>query len=644
MPLNFDDGDAGQALDQQQHTDRWQFGVIDGCAVSPGTNDLTVQCDAGTVIFDGGAEAVAAQDNVALATADATHPRKDTVWIDGTGTLQVTTGTAEEPVPAGYDHWRAYRPAPPDLSATNAVVLAEVWVPAGATDITAGDIRDRRQLAHLAVGTFAGARIVTPTGTNDAQAVQHAIDTRTGTEAVVLPDPGFALDWDQQVDLPASEGGFSLVTLGQPTLDIPADFTGSYAIFKPAAPNSMNESVQNYYLGGVEIDDRANGLLTEAIRLNDIKQGVVDSPLIRGAAGVRIRSPNHSSTMNRLLHVRVLDGPGPAVALARNVEPTNGTLVIMPSYNSDTVGAGTAFLDEGDFNQWLWTHAEQAGVVHDMDGASRYRILESDWDRQADYTHTVKESNGALGYISVRGRQTAQKLRLCSAATVVESLPGAFNFQGYHDVFERIAGMLAGDRVGAGTTTLGIEDNSSGGASTSVMPWGARGALNLNTGATSGDRAELSTGKNFNPDRHAPALFWPMQPDAAGDTSGVLIRVGLINGGDHADMIFDPGNVLGGHTTGNWYFQLTTGGVQRANIDTGIAPAAGAANRLGIQREDGGADATWSAHIDEGLVATASNAGTSLGNCWFRCAVETREAVAHQWNVFVEHHPSLQIF
>lgn len=131
------------ALDHNGLVNRLQFSVKSGCAVSPGTNDLTVQCDAGEVIHDGNSVSVAAQDNVALAAADGSNPRKDVVYVDGTGTLQVATGTAEAAKPSGQTHRDTYRPAPPDLSATAAVVLAEVWVPAGAVDIAAGDVSDR---------------------------------------------------------------------------------------------------------------------------------------------------------------------------------------------------------------------------------------------------------------------------------------------------------------------------------------------------------------------------------------------------------------------------------------------------------------------------------------------------------------------
>lgn len=158
-----------EALDHNGLTNRLQFSTKSGCAVSPGTNALTVQCAAGEVVHDGNSVSVAAQDNVALAAADGSNPRKDVVYVDSTGTLQVATGTAEAAKPSGQTHRSTYRPAPADLSATAAVVLAEVWVAAGAADIAAGDVSERRLFADAvfnSVGAeeLAGCKIASSWG------------------------------------------------------------------------------------------------------------------------------------------------------------------------------------------------------------------------------------------------------------------------------------------------------------------------------------------------------------------------------------------------------------------------------------------------------------------------------------------------
>lgn len=137
------DGYGLQAQDINQLFTQSGYYVYNGCSVSPGTNDMTVQVGSGQVVFNENLVSVSAQDNVSLSTANS-DPRKDIVYLDGTGSLQVATGTAEPAQPTGQTRRDAYRPAPPALENTDAVVLAEVWVPAGATDITSTDIIDRR--------------------------------------------------------------------------------------------------------------------------------------------------------------------------------------------------------------------------------------------------------------------------------------------------------------------------------------------------------------------------------------------------------------------------------------------------------------------------------------------------------------------
>jgi len=154
MSLEYNDGDGAQALDQQQDYDRWQFSVVDGCEVSPGTNDMTVQVAAGTIIYDGSTVDVSAQDNVDLDPADSTYSRKDTIYLDSTGTLQVERGDAEPAKPSTNTRFQTRRPAPPELESTDAVVVAEVWVQDGTSDIGSADVRDRRQFAAMAVDNF----------------------------------------------------------------------------------------------------------------------------------------------------------------------------------------------------------------------------------------------------------------------------------------------------------------------------------------------------------------------------------------------------------------------------------------------------------------------------------------------------------
>lgn len=186
MTFNIKDDDGFQALEQNQQIDRWQYSVQSGCDVSPGTNDMTVQCTSGNVYFNGSTVSVSAQDNVSLTAADSTNPRKDTVYIDSNGTLTVETGTAESAEPSDETHADTIKPSPPDLANTNAVVLAEVWVASGATDISSADVRDRRLMADLAANiTTSGFPSVSDDGT---EVVASSEDFNFGTNLSASDD------------------------------------------------------------------------------------------------------------------------------------------------------------------------------------------------------------------------------------------------------------------------------------------------------------------------------------------------------------------------------------------------------------------------------------------------------------------------
>jgi len=214
MLFNFDDGHGAQALDQNQLARRLQFSVATGCAVSPGTNDLTVQVSAGGVIFDGASVSVSAQDNVTLASPDSADPRKDVVYVDGTGDVKVATGTPEPAQPAGQIRRDTFRPAPPDLAAMNAVVLAEVWVSAQASDIVADDISDRRLFADAAFRNVKSESV----STGRTIIGNSNIDSRT----VTVADDDVAT-----LDIPSNENNEAMIFVRAETSG-PGDNGGLY--------------------------------------------------------------------------------------------------------------------------------------------------------------------------------------------------------------------------------------------------------------------------------------------------------------------------------------------------------------------------------------------------------------------------------
>lgn len=146
--LKYQTGQGYGALDAQSARDRLDgFSVVSGCGVSPG-GSLSVDVAAGEALVGSGTTvSPGSTQNVSLAASDSTNPRKDTVWIDDTGTAQVATGAAETELPEGNARFNTFQPEPPFPSG-DGTILAEVWVAAGATSLSSADIRDRRQPAE----------------------------------------------------------------------------------------------------------------------------------------------------------------------------------------------------------------------------------------------------------------------------------------------------------------------------------------------------------------------------------------------------------------------------------------------------------------------------------------------------------------
>jgi hypothetical protein len=151
--LQFAIGDGVVALDAEARRDRLDgFAVVSGLAVTV-KSGLTLSIASGTATVgesSGTVDTVSlgSSTDTTLQSADANDPRKDTVYIDTNGDIQVETGTAEPYQPSGSTLFDTWQPEPP-LPSTEGVVLAEVVVPAGASSINTSDhVRDRRQPAQ----------------------------------------------------------------------------------------------------------------------------------------------------------------------------------------------------------------------------------------------------------------------------------------------------------------------------------------------------------------------------------------------------------------------------------------------------------------------------------------------------------------
>lgn len=128
-------------------------GVLSGLDVTINSGDLdaadTLSVASGTALVDGTEHSVSATTVGITSATD--NPRKDVIYVDGTGAVDVAEGQEAEPLPVDDETGQhairehAYAPSPPDLSGMAAVPVYEIWVDASSTTLESADVYlDRR--------------------------------------------------------------------------------------------------------------------------------------------------------------------------------------------------------------------------------------------------------------------------------------------------------------------------------------------------------------------------------------------------------------------------------------------------------------------------------------------------------------------
>lgn len=148
MTFDPDVGDGAQFMDVAQlQAALAGYSLVDpatDCEVTPAdAGGLAVDVSSGTAHLGGPAESISAQSDVALPASDPDDPRKALVYLDGTGTVQTLGGDPAPAAPPNEEREKAAVPSVP-IPASDYLPLASVWIPAGATTISSGDIRSRR--------------------------------------------------------------------------------------------------------------------------------------------------------------------------------------------------------------------------------------------------------------------------------------------------------------------------------------------------------------------------------------------------------------------------------------------------------------------------------------------------------------------
>lgn len=233
-------GYGASALDLNQLNNLLQGNyVLSGCTPSDGTNAMEVDIASGTIQLDGSEISVNAQ-TVTLAASNA-DPRKDIIYIDSTGSATNVSGNPAPPEPDTEDRFHTYNPTPPDMSNTNGVVVAEIWVGGGVSDITGTDIRDRT----------AGSLLGESENVSGSWTFGSAVNIDTG-------GTGAALDLNQ--------GDINNV-------DDVRFVGGSARIYTPNAAGETIEVIDQY--NNADLGNWVNGVGLDMMQ-NQVKQLVID--------------------------------------------------------------------------------------------------------------------------------------------------------------------------------------------------------------------------------------------------------------------------------------------------------------------------------------------------------------------------------
>jgi hypothetical protein len=126
-------------------------GIYSGCAVTQTVvPDLYVNIAAGHVLFNS-IEGEPVASVAKLCIHDDTYPRKAIITVDAAGVVTITHGVAAIAEPVGSVGSDTSSPAPPDIP-VDEILIAEIWIEAGATAIHTADITDKRVQSYNFLG------------------------------------------------------------------------------------------------------------------------------------------------------------------------------------------------------------------------------------------------------------------------------------------------------------------------------------------------------------------------------------------------------------------------------------------------------------------------------------------------------------
>ena len=162
-----------------------QSGVLSGLEVVPtDPPSMDVIVKAGSAKVFGTSVSKASDTQISIPAADPSYPRKDFVILKSDGTIEVVSGSPAAVEPSGRTGIYTRRPAPPDIP-DDCIILAEIWVPAGASAISSDDITDRRILIKIPAPKLHIASAASQTVTETSKTLKGEISPDSGYTSLV---------------------------------------------------------------------------------------------------------------------------------------------------------------------------------------------------------------------------------------------------------------------------------------------------------------------------------------------------------------------------------------------------------------------------------------------------------------------------
>jgi len=404
------------------------------------------------------------------------------------------------------------------------------------------------------------------TGSADASTVQDAIQDRTPNAGIVITDPGFELDWNEQVDLPANEQDFALRTHGRVTLSIASGFSGSAAMNKPPADQRCHDwAIESFRV--IDSDQQ----LSWALDITDLKNGDIAPWYIEGTPGLILRASNDTTNQVAVYGWRALSERGPLIKTTAGAPSADQCHFYHCSFNQTNSGSGqTAFIDNGNNNNWHNLRVEQANIGIEI-GGNQADVHIQDFDRASKGDATVKEVDGGgpslISGLSKEDRY--ENLDIYHPQTVVVSGVGdshsaSSNAAAMVDILEPLRKMTL-----ATTPPYTLNENTGGGSiDYPVKMYGPQPALLC--GSSQGDYAELNTGGSDMKTQSYPKFAFGPKFDT---TTGNLFRAGFfINDSNYAELVYDPTDHLGVVANPSNVNLVTEDGGTVDAVDLNVAP------------------------------------------------------------------------